>query len=109
MFWRVVTWPLFSGTYFSTTSANLSICSGVIAAEGQLHADHLHVRLALSVDALAEAELDELVLGHLALQELAGLGLEVVELVLEDRYQVSGHMLQDLGILERASLGWGGR
>ena len=36
------------------------------AAEGQLHADHLHVGLALAVDALLEAELDELVLGHVA-------------------------------------------
>ena len=29
MFWRVVTWPLFSGAYFSTTLANVSIWSGV--------------------------------------------------------------------------------
>ena len=34
MFWRVVTWPLFRGTYFSTTSANFSICSGVIPPKG---------------------------------------------------------------------------
>ena len=34
MFWRVVMWPLFSGTYFSTTSANASICSGVTPPNG---------------------------------------------------------------------------
>ena len=34
------------------------------AAERQLDADHLHVGLALAVDALLEAEADELVLGH---------------------------------------------
>ena len=72
-------------------------------AEGQLHTDHLHVRLALAVDALAQAELDELVLGHVALQELAGLGLEVVVLVLQDRDHVPGYVLQDLGVLKRAA------
>ena len=33
-FWRVVMWPLFSGTYFSTPSANISICSGVTPPNG---------------------------------------------------------------------------
>ena len=42
-------------------------------------------------------------------EELAGLRLEVVVLALEDRDDVPGHVLEDLGILERASLGWGGR
>jgi len=74
-------------------------------AEGQLHADHLHVRLALAVDALLEAELDELVFGHLALQELAGLRLEVVELPLDDRDHVPGDVLQNLRVLKRAALG----
>ena len=78
------------------------------AAERQLHADHLHVRLALAVHALLEAELDELVLGRLAREEPAGLGLEVVELPLEDRDHVPGHVLQDLGVLERAALGGDG-
>ena len=34
MFWRVVMWPLFSGTYFSMTSAKASICSGVMPPIG---------------------------------------------------------------------------
>ena len=34
MFWRVVMWPLRSGTYFSTTSAKASIWSGVIPPKG---------------------------------------------------------------------------
>ena len=34
MFCRVVMWPLFSGTYFSITSAKLSICSGVTPPNG---------------------------------------------------------------------------
>ncbi len=34
MFWRVVMWPLLSGTYFSITSANFSSCSGVIPPNG---------------------------------------------------------------------------
>ena len=53
------------------------------AAHRQLHADHLHVGLALAVDALLEPEADELLLGLLAAQEAAGLGVEVVELALD--------------------------
>ena len=34
MFWRVVMWPLFSGTYFSMTSAKASICSGLMPPNG---------------------------------------------------------------------------
>ena len=34
MFWRVVMWPLFSGAYFSTTSAKASICSGFMPPNG---------------------------------------------------------------------------
>ena len=72
------------------------------ATEGQLHPDHLHVGLALAVDALAEAELDELVLFGLAGEVLLGLVVEVVELALDDRDHVPGHVLVDLGIFERA-------
>ena len=36
MFWRVVMWPLFRGAYSSTTSANISICSGVTPPIGSL-------------------------------------------------------------------------
>ena len=36
MFWRVVMCPLFSGAYFSTTSAKASICSGVTPPIGSL-------------------------------------------------------------------------
>ena len=36
MFWRVVMWPLLSGAYSSTTSANISICSGVTPPMGSL-------------------------------------------------------------------------
>ena len=79
------------------------------AAEGQLHADHLHVRLALAVDALLEAELDELVFGSVAGQVFGGLGLEVVELPPQDRDHVPGHVLQDLRVLQRAARGLGWR
>jgi hypothetical protein len=72
------------------------------AAEGELHADHLHVGLALPVDALLEAELDELLFDQIALEEALGLALEVVELALKDRDHVARHVLEDLGILERA-------
>ena len=34
MFWRVVMWPLLRGAYSSTTSANISICSGVMPPIG---------------------------------------------------------------------------
>ena len=34
MFCRVVMWPLLSGAYRSTTSANASICSGVMPPKG---------------------------------------------------------------------------
>ena len=74
-------------------------------AEGELHADHLDVRLALPVDALLEAELDELVFLDLAVEEPGGLGLEVVELPREDRDHVPGHVLDDLGVLQGAASG----
>ena len=77
---------------------------GADAAEGKLHADHLHVGLALAVDALLEAEADELLLGLLAAQEAGGLGVEVVELPLEDRDHVPGDVVVDLGVLEGADL-----
>src|SRR5437764_1023122 len=70
--------------------------------ERQLDPDHLNVGLALSVDALLEAEADELVLGDLVLEELARLGVEVVELALEDRDDVAGDVLEGLRVLERA-------
>src|SRR6185312_3723709 len=75
------------------------------AAEGELHADHLDVGLALPVDALLEAELDELVFLRLAGEEFRRLGLEVVVLPLEDRDDVPGDVLEDLGVLERSTFG----
>ena len=78
------------------------------AAERELDADHLDVGLALAVDALLEAEADELVLGRVAAHELGGLGVEVVELPLEDRDHVAGDVLVDLGVLERADLALAG-
>src|SRR5262249_22581277 len=65
---------------------------------------HLHVGLALPVDALLEPELDELLFARLAGEEFRRFGLEVVVLVLEDRNHMPGHVLQDLGILEGATL-----
>ena len=53
------------------------------AAEGKLDPDHLHVGLALAVDALLEAEADELALLDLALDEAVDVGVEVVELALD--------------------------
>ena len=108
MFWRVVMCPLFSGTYFSITFDERIHLLGRDAAEGQLHADHLHVGLALTVDALLEAELDEFVFGDIAREEPARLGLEVVELLLEYRDHVPRHVLHDLRVLERAALGGDG-
>ena len=102
MFWRVVMWPLFSGAYFSTTSAKASICSGVTPPIGQLDADHLDVGLALAVDALLEAEADELVLLGLAGEELLGFAFEVVELALDDRDDVPGDVVVRLRVLEGA-------
>src|SRR5205807_3768014 len=75
---------------------------GADAAERELHADHLPLCLPLTVDALLETKADELVLGRVAAQELAGLGVEVVELALEDRDDVPGHVFVDLWILERS-------
>ena len=74
------------------------------SAERQLHADHLHVGLALAVHALLEAELDELVFLGLPVEEFLGLGLEVVELALQDRNHVPGHVLEHLWVLQRAAL-----
>jgi hypothetical protein len=58
--------------------------------------------LALSVDALLEAKADELVLALLATHEPGGLGVEVVELTLEDRDHAARDVVVDLGILERS-------
>src|SRR5262249_56663298 len=77
---------------------------GVDAAVGQLDPDHLHVGLALAVDALLESEADELLLGLLAAQEAGRLGVEVVELPLEDRDHVTGDVRIDLGVLEGPDL-----
>ncbi len=90
MFWRVVMWPLRSGTYFSITLAKDSSLLGVDATHRQLHSDHLHVGLALAVDALLEAEPDEVLLAGIAPHELGRLAVEVVELALEDRNQLPG-------------------
>ena len=70
------------------------------AAPRDLDADHLHVGLALAVHALLQAEADELVLGRVAGEELGRLGVEVVELALEDRDHVPRDVLVDLGIGE---------
>ena len=72
------------------------------AAEGELDADHLHVCLALPVDALFEPEADELVLGQIAGEELLGFVVEIVELALDDRDHVPGDVLVGLRVLERA-------
>ena len=40
-------------------------------------------------------------------RNFVGLRLEVVELPLEDRDHVPGHVLQDLGVRERAARGGG--
>ena len=101
MFWRVVMWPLLSGAYFSTTLAEGLHLLGRDAAERQLHPDHLHVGLALAVDALLEAEADELVFVQLAGEELLGFVVEVIELALDDRDHVPGDVLVGLRVLER--------
>ena len=102
MFCRVVMWPLLSGAYFSTTVGEGLHLLRRDAAEGQLHADHLHVGLALPVDALLEAEADELLFGELAGEELLGFVVEVVELALDDRDHVARDVLVGLRILQRA-------
>jgi hypothetical protein len=73
----------------------------VHAAERQLHADHLARLLTLAVDALLEAEGNERVLSLRAAQEFARSTVEVVELALEDRDDVTRDVLVDLGALER--------
>jgi hypothetical protein len=65
------------------------------AAHRQLDADHLDVGLALAVDALLEAELDEFLFGRLAVEVLVGAGVEVVELPLDDRDDVARDVLVD--------------
>ena len=104
MFWRVVMWPLFIGDPALDHVGELVHLLGRDAAERKLDADHLHVGLALAVDALLQAEADELLLGLLAAQEAGRLGVEVLELVLEDRDRVPRDVLVDLGVLERAAL-----
>jgi hypothetical protein len=72
------------------------------AAKRQLHADHLDLGLALPVDPLLEPERDVGVLLDVPVEEPGRLGLEVLELVLEDRDHVPGDVLVDLRVLERA-------
>ena len=74
-------------------------------AEGKLDADHLHGDLrglALAVDTLLEAEADEVGLLDLAREEVGGLVVEVVELALDDRDDVTRDVLVDLGVVDRA-------
>ena len=108
MFWRVVMWPLLQRHVLLDHVGERLHLLRRDAAERQLHADHLHVGLALAVHALLEAELDELVFRHVAREEFGRLGLEVVELPLEDRDHVPRDVLQNLGVLERATLGGDG-
>ena len=70
---------------------------GVDPAERKLDADHLALGLPLAVDALLEAEADELVSSSSPPEELARLGVEVVELALEDRDHVTRDVGADLG------------
>jgi hypothetical protein len=70
------------------------------AAEGKLDPDHLHVGLALSIDALLEPEADELVLGNLAGEEGLGFVVEVIELALDDRDDVTGDVAVGLRVLQ---------
>jgi hypothetical protein len=72
-------------------------------APRQLHANHLHVRLALPVDALLEAEADELGLVDLPAEVALGLVVEVVELALEDRDDVPGDVRVDLRVVQGAA------
>ena len=100
MFWRVVMWPLFErGVTLDDVAEHLHLLRGD-AAERQLHADHLDVGLALAVDALLEAEADELVFGQLAGEELLRFVVEVIELALDDRDHVPGDVLVGLRVLE---------
>jgi hypothetical protein len=77
------------------------------AAHRQLDADHLHVGLALAVDALLQAELDEVGLLQVTAQEAGRLGLEIVEFTLEDRNHMPGHVVDHFWILARAGAGCG--
>ena len=70
------------------------------AAHRQLDAHHLDVGLALAVHTLLEAELDEVVLSQLALEIPRRLGVEIVELMLEDRDHVAGDVLDHLRVVE---------
>ena len=102
-FWRVVMWPFLQGRVLLGEVGERVHLLGRDAAEGQLHADHLDVGLALAVDALLEPEADELRPPAVSpSRNLVGLGVEVVELALEDRDHVPRHVLVDLGILERS-------
>ena len=71
------------------------------AAERQLDPHHLPVGLALAVNALLEAELDELLAVEIAAQEAGRLRVEVVELALQDRDDVARDVLDLLWVLER--------
>ena len=71
------------------------------AAEWELDPHHLAVGLALAVDALLQAEADELVLALAPAEEELRALVEVVELLLEDRDDVARDVLEDLRVLAR--------
>ena len=89
MFWRVVMWPLLRCVLLDHVGEGVHLVGGD-AAEGQLDADHLHVGLALAIDALLEPEADELVLRESGRRGTLGFVVEVVELALDDRDDVAG-------------------
>ena len=69
MFWRVVRWPAPAAELVGD-AASCSSCAAVSRPPGILHADHLHARLALAVDAETQAERAELVLSDGARENL---------------------------------------
>ena len=89
------------GVLLRDVSEHLQLLRGD-PAHGQLDAAHLHVGLALAVDALLEAEADELVLRGLAVEELLRLRVEVVELLGDDRDDVARDLVE-LRALQRAA------
>ena len=72
------------------------------AAERHLHADHLHIGLALAVDALGAQHAIELLHRHLAAHEPGRRGVEVGELLLEHRNDMPRHVLVRFGVLKGA-------
>ena len=92
MFWRVVRWPLPPGEFVGD-APHLAHLIGSQQPARDLGPDHVDVRLALAVDAAAQALRTQFVVRHLARGSQSGLGTEELDVLANDSIVLLFHEL----------------